>query len=415
MCSDKSVVTRSRSVGKWNGPLIAFGLFAIGALLYLVGLYEMWTDVGAVADVPVGVRIGMLALLCAIDSFRRVRPATALAAGTVIVAVDAALGPTLPMWLVLSDLTYAAVLYGTARLGRVVCSLTAVTVAALTALVYLSTQDVRAAAGAGVVTALFFGTPVWWALVIRRQVELTEAERERSRVHEALSVLDREAAVAHERATMARDLHDVIASHLSAIAIHSEAALSTAALSAERGEPDDERQTGLREMIGAIRSSSLAGLSEMRSMIELLHAGDDETPDPRSSPPRLTELPVVLDAVRAAGAAVHVAIDIDAADLPSVVDHTAYRITQEALTNALKHAPGAPISMSISLQHNALQIEIRNPVGRGTSNPRVGTHGLANMRHRAELLGGSLDALPVDGEWTVCAQLPVPAPSGTDR
>src|SRR3546814_10460468 len=110
-------------------------------------------------------------------------------------------------------------------------------------------------------------------------------------------------------------------------------------------------------MIGAIRSSSLAGLSEMRSMIELLHAGDDETPDPRSSPPRLTELPVVLDAVRAAGAAVHVAIDIDTADLPSVVDHTAYRITQEALTNALKHAPGAPISMSISLQHNALQIE----------------------------------------------------------
>lgn len=66
-------------------------------------------------------------------------------------------------------------------------------------------------------------------------------------------------------------------------------------------------------MIGAIRSSSLAGLSEMRSMIELLHAGDDETPDPRSSPPRLTELPVVLDAVRAAGAAVHVAIDIDTA------------------------------------------------------------------------------------------------------
>jgi signal transduction histidine kinase len=411
MCSDKSVVTRSRSVGKWNDPLIAFGLFAIGVLLYLVGLYQMWTDVGGVADVPAGVRIGMLALLCAIDSFRRVRPATALAAGAVIVAVDAALGPTLPMWLVLSDLTYAAVLYGTARLGRVVCSLTAVTVAALTALVYLSTQDVRAAAGAGVVTALFFGTPVWWALVIRRQVELTEAERERSRVHEALAALDREAAVAHERATMARDLHDVIASHLSAIAIHSEAALSTSALSGERGEPDD----GLREMIGAIRSSSLAGLSEMRSMIELLHAGDDETPDPRSSPPRLTELPVVLDAVRAAGAAVHVAIDVDAADLPSVVDHTAYRITQEALTNALKHAPGAPISMSISLQHNALQIEIRNPVGRDTSSFRAGTHGLANMRHRAELLGGSLDALPVDGEWTVCAQLPVPAPNGTDR
>ncbi|GAA3183558.1 hypothetical protein GCM10020255_078830 [Rhodococcus baikonurensis] len=111
----------------------------------------------------------------------------------------------------------------------------------------------------------------------------------------------------------------------------------------------------------------------------------------------------------------HVAIDIDTADLPSVVDHTAYRITQEALTNALKHAPGAPISMSISLQHNALQIEIRNPVGRDTSSFRAGTHGLANMRHRAELLGGSLDALPVDGEWTVCAQIPVPAPNGTDR
>src|SRR3546814_6143292 len=113
-------------------------------------------------------------------------------------------------------------------------------------------------------------------------------------------------------------------------------------------------------MIGAIRSSSLAGLSEMRSMIELLHAGDDETPDPRSSPPRLTELPVVLDAVRAAGAAVHVAIDIDTADLPSVVDHTAYRITQEALTNALKHAPGAPISMSkIGRAHAELQSLMR--------------------------------------------------------
>lgn len=404
MCCDGGVLTRlpvamrEWGTGKWADPSIALGLFAIGLLLYQVDLYLMWTDVGAAPEVPLGVHVALLAVLCVIDTFRRVRPGTALAAGCIVVAVDAALSPTLPIWLVLTDLAYAAVLYGSERLGRLVCSLTAVVVVMLTALAYLVTEEVGLAAGVGIVAALFFGTPVWWALIIRRQIELTDTERERSRANEALAALDREAAVAHERATMARDLHDVIAGHLSAIAIHSEAALSSPA-----GTGDDT----LRQILEAIRAGSVAGLSEMRSMIELLHAGTS-APDPRSAPPRLTELPVLVDAARAAGRAVHTHVEVDGADVPGVVDHTAYRIAHEAITNALKHAPGAPIDVSITMQCNILRIDIRNPLTNApTSRASTGTHGLVNMRHRAELLGGTLDARHEDGHWAVCAHLPV--------
>ena len=405
MCCDGPVLTRRPHAGRWSDPLIAAGTFGIGVVLYLVGLYQLGTGP---TDVALGLRIGLLALMCVADVFRRAHPAAALAAGSVVFAADLALGPTIPIWLVLTDLVYAAVRYGSARVSRAVCYLTAVAVAALATVVYVAEEDIRFAAGAGVVTALFFGTPVWWGLAIRRQTEIAAAERERARAQEVLAELDREAAVTHERATMARDLHDVIASHLSAIAIHSEAALS-----ADGAYSDPALHTVLK----AIRSSSVAGLSEMKSMIELLRATDpDTTPDPRAAPPRLVELPVVVDAARATGSTVDARVEVDAGALPSIVDHTAYRIAQEALTNALKHAPGEPIDVSIRLCENTLHLDVRNPLapGRPSAPESTGAHGLANMRHRAGLLGGTLHAGATDRTWRVSARLPVTT-AGGDR
>ncbi|WP_424806657.1 sensor histidine kinase [Rhodococcus sp. 27YEA15] len=394
--------TSSPHIVKWGDLLIALGLFAAGVTLYLAGLGRMWTDVTGVADVPLTARVALLAVVCAITSLRRKHSATAFAAGSVLLAVDTALGPTLPMWLVFSDIVYAAIRYGSGRLSRMVFAATSGALTVLTGAVYVTTADVGTAAAVALVSALFFGTPMWWALTIRRQREITEAEREKSRIREALAALDRDAAIAHERTTMARDLHDVIASHLSAIAIHSEAALTSPA-----GRADEK----LRLILTSIRSSSVAGLSEMRSMIELLHAADPGSdPDSRAAPPRLAHLPVLIDAARAAGSEVDARIDVG--EIPSIVDHTVYRIIQEALANALTHAPSAPITLTIELGGDTVRVEMSNPAV--THNPDSSTlrHGLANMRHRAELLGGFLDARADGGTWVVRASLPVRAPGG---
>lgn len=392
LCCDGSVNARP-NLARWVDPAVALGLFGIGVILYLVELYQLGTGP---TGVHLGVRIGLLAVACAADVFRRKLPAIALGVGGVVLVADLFLGPTVPIWLVVSDLVYAAVLYGATRTSKAVCYSTAIATVVFAAAVYVATGDVRFAAGSGLVTALFFGTPVWWALTIRRQLEITAAERERATAQQALADADREAAVAHERATMARDLHDVIASHLSSIAIHSEAALSS---NATRDDPN------LHTVLSAIRTSSVAGLSEMRSMIELLRS-DYGGKDPLAAPPRLAELHVVVDAARATGCDVSAHVDVDTATLPSVVDHTAYRIVQEALTNAIKHVPGAPIGLSIRVDGPELQLCVRNPVRSESLSPVTVGHGLANMRHRAELLGGSLEASVVAGDWVVGARLP---------
>lgn len=144
---------------------------------------------------------------------------------------------------------------------------------------------------------LVLAVPVLWGYEVRRHSEQADAERERAEQMRRMGELDRAAAVAAERARMARDLHDVIAGQLSAIAIQSEAALTL---------PDADPAT-LRRVLAAVRRDSVASLSEMRTMIGLLRADGSADAEPRTSPAGLDRLDTLLDAGRANG----LRIDVD--------------------------------------------------------------------------------------------------------
>ncbi len=248
---------------------------------------------------------------------------------------------------------------------------------------------------------------MWWADNVRQKSELAAVERARADDLERIAELDRHEAVRAERAAMARDLHDVIASHLSTIAIHSGAALSS--------PPDAARDRGALEQV---RTSAVASLTEMRSMIELLRA--DSPRDPLAAPGRLDRLDDLLAAARADGTVVTVEDPdgVATADRPATVGHALYRIAQEALTNARKHAPGAAIVVRLACEPGAdgpVTLEVRNTAPRSgrAGGPGAPAHpvsagtGMLTMRERAEALGGTFDAAPTDdGGWVVRARVP---------
>lgn len=240
---------------------------------------------------------------------------------------------------------------------------------------------------------------IWWALAVRHHKELAAVERTRAQALTLVADLDRRAAVADERRTMARDLHDVIAGHLSAIALQSEAALGVLA----RDDPD----SAVAGILGSIRANSVSALQEMRTMIGLLRR-DDGGADGAAAPRGLAQLAILVDAARAAGTIVRLRDSGLRAEIPSAVDQAAYRIVQEALTNAMKHAPGREVDIAVRADTDAVALSVRNRLPAAPSpdvdRPR---RGLFNMRERAAALGGSFSATADSDDWVVTARLPI--------
>jgi signal transduction histidine kinase len=138
----------------------------------------------------------------------------------------------------------------------------------------------------------------------------------------------------------------------------------------------------------------------MKAMIDLLRA---EEADPHTAPARLADLDRLLDSARAAGLAVTVQAEL-AGELPAAVDLTAYRIVQEALTNAVKHAAGSQTRVVVRRDGAAVVVEVTNNL---TAPTRTGEGtGLVSMRERAAALGGTLTAGLAGGGWRVHAVLP---------
>ncbi|WP_280498681.1 sensor histidine kinase [Nocardia cyriacigeorgica] len=379
--------------------IVAF-VFTVGAALYGFGLYAMTEHS---SQPPLTLRMALLALLCATSMWRRRKPMWALAAGLIPLLIDFALGPTIPIWLVYSDLVYAGVLYGTRRQSRVVVGAAIIATAAGSVTALVVTGEWRAIVITLLASSAFLGTSIWWALTVRAHKETAQAERAKARALELVAELDRRAAIADERKTMARDLHDVIAGHLSAIAIQSEAALG---LLARR----DDGDPALAGVVESIRANSVSALHEMRTMIGLLRR--DDGAEDLAAPRGLAQLSLLVDAARAAGSTVRVHGGVDRAPLPSAVDQAAYRIIQEALTNAMKHAPGQEVDIHIGTDATTLTVEIRNPLPRTNGRadqPGLPHRGLMNMRERAAALGGEFTAGAAPHEWLVHAELPLSA------
>lgn len=369
----------------------------LGLLLLAVGLVGLWqgppTEVGAERwwfALP-------LLAVCGVMLGKRRRPVGALALGLGVFAVDAAMGGSFGTMLGLIDLIYSAALYaGETAVRRLRIGTGAVVVGGAAA-TFVVLGDLRQAVNAGLLLFALAGTPVWWGLSVRRQAELAALATARAADLQRLADLREAEVLRGERTRMARDLHDALAGNLSAIAIHAEAALASGDGAAGR------------RALEAIRATSVASMAEMRSMILLLRAGGDET----TAPARLAELGPLLATARAAGLGVDARV-APLPPLPAAVDQAAYRIVQEALTNAAKHAPGARVEVGIGVAAGALDIEVRSAAGSASAGPPAsGGIGLLTMRERAEALGGRFAAgwAPDAGRcWRVHATIPLEEP-----
>ncbi|MER7134030.1 sensor histidine kinase [Streptosporangium saharense] len=227
---------------------------------------------------------------------------------------------------------------------------------------------------------------------IRRLASRRLAEEEQ-RSEQALAAQ----ATLRERARIARELHDVVAHHMSVIAIQAEAVPLRASGDAERLEE------GLRE----IRALSLSAMTEMRRVIGVLR--DAEGRADTAPQPGLGRLEELVGNARSAGLTVTLSLSGDLTGLPEAVSLSAYRITQEALSNAMRHAPGSAVSVRISHSGGALSVNVTNDAGSpGPAERMAGPgHGLAGMRERAAMLGGKLWAGPVGTGFAITAILPV--------
>ncbi|GAA0484567.1 two-component sensor histidine kinase [Paractinoplanes deccanensis] len=212
---------------------------------------------------------------------------------------------------------------------------------------------------------------------------------------EVAAGLAREAGgrIQEERLALARDLHDVLAHTISVVTLHADVADEAL---------DDDRTEAARRAIRRIRQASAGAGRELRGTLEALR-GRRATAEaaahdaPIGALSRLDEL--------LAGAPVEVVVEGDARPLPQVVDATAYRIVQEALTNARRHAAGRSVRLTISYTPGKVALRIVNE-GAATTAPGNG-HGLNGMRERATLLGGTLHAgAAPDGTFAVTATLP---------
>lgn len=402
--------------------LPAAGLFVLGAALYGAGWYPFFRDVHTFAlwNVPLGWRLVPLTGACAAVLVRRRLPMSALVAGLFFSAIDVLMGFSISMLMVLSELLYSATLhasrYASRMLVRTVIALMVVITSALLSVV----RDWQVIVLLVMLMLTIMFVPVWWAMTVRQEREAAEAERARAEQQATIAELDRRTAVAEERARMARELHDVIAGHLSAIAIQSDA---VGAMSDDRAAVD--------EVLRTIRKNSVDALREMRAMIELLRGQNSEGQQVSyTAPARLAELDVLLDSARAAGldvamtagaagaagssgAAGIAGAEGDPSDgslrgLPASVDLAAYRIVQEALTNAAKHATGARTWVTVRPEDGDLHVEIVNELAGNELSALPGAGiGLLNMRERAAAIGGTISAEPVGDRWRVHAVLPL--------
>jgi signal transduction histidine kinase len=209
----------------------------------------------------------------------------------------------------------------------------------------------------------------------------------------------RDHALLEERARIARELHDVVAHHVSMIAVQAETARLTTPDLTEEG----------KERFKAIGDTARDSLIELRRLLGMLREGAPGGAE-RAPQPGLDDLEALVDAAREAGTTVRLTMIGSPDALSPGVDLTAYRIAQEALTNARRHAPGADVDVELRYEADTLHLEVRDD-GQGAISESEG-HGIVGMRERAEMIGGRLEAGPREGGgFSVLADLPIKEPA----
>jgi signal transduction histidine kinase len=423
------------SAGRLPGPV------ALGAVLGLLSVIELAARLTAKSTVHAELAAGPpahpgislpTALLMAAFCLLATVPAGWLRPLAAALAVYVAALVSLVLFELVTIAGAAALLvtaYRLARSGRVVLAVTlaapflglalvlagpdprpgAVPIARATSILWAASADTR------VLTVLLAA-----AIPIAAVAALVRGAREQTETHSATRELTEGMLADHlargERARIARELHDVVAHHISMIAVQAETGRLTTP-----GLPDAGAQR-----FAAIGDTARAGLTEMRRLLGVLRedAGQDKESQPDLEPagpartgagrrpqPGLPQLGDLVDGAReASGSVVRLIMSGQAARLDPGVELAAYRIVQEALTNARRHAPGAAVDVELRYADDALRLRIRDN-GPGQAASYHAGHGLLGMRERAAAVGGSLQTGDAGGGgFLVEAELPAKAP-----
>jgi signal transduction histidine kinase len=251
------------------------------------------------------------------------------------------------------------------------------------------------------ISVLLLGFTVGWGLFVRVRRDLVESLHERATRLESEGRLRAERARSAERERIAREMHDVLAHRLSLLSLHA------GALEFRPGAPPEE----IAATAGVVREAAAAALEELRDVVGVLREGTDgETRRPQ---PTLADLPTLVEESRAAGMRIEAELDLPVDDEDggaAGVGRTAYRVVQEGLTNARKHAPGALVRVRVATAADELTVEVRNraplrPVP-APALPGAGS-GLIGLGERVELAGGALRTeVAGDGDFVLVATLP---------
>jgi signal transduction histidine kinase len=243
------------------------------------------------------------------------------------------------------------------------------------------------------VTALLLSTA--WLLgenTRSRRERIAQAEARAEQLERARAA-ESHAAVVAERNRIAREMHDVVAHHVSMMVVQAEAGPVVV-------EHDPARAAA---SFDAISAAGKQALSEMRRLLGVLKEDRDS---PLAPQPGITSIPDLVAGVRAAGLDVHLRMEPLDVDLEPAVDLSAYRLVQEALTNCLRHAGPATVHVSVETSDDLLVVDVIDD-GAGDSQGQGG-HGLVAMRERVSLVGGTLSVGPgPKGGWQVLAELPL--------
>jgi signal transduction histidine kinase len=242
------------------------------------------------------------------------------------------------------------------------------------------------------------GATAAWLTTIMVVAEVAKARRERLLAARETQQEQSRRQVSEERLRIAREVHDVLAHHVSLINVQSGVALHVL----------DQQPEQAREALTAIKQSSKEVLVELRNILGVLRDVDRADGPPREPVASLDQLDGLLERMRGAGLAVRLEVEGERRAVPTGVDTAALRIVQESLTNTYRHAGPSEATVRLSYRPDELGVSVEDDGrGAGSTFDAGGGHGLAGMRQRAEALNGTFDAGPrPGGGFRVAATLP---------
>ncbi|MFJ6834810.1 sensor histidine kinase [Streptomyces sp. NPDC091209] len=347
---------------------------------------------GPVGEEESSSTIWVLVALSALPlAYRRRYPLTAFA---VVTAATLAMVDDAP-WINVATCVigaYSAVMYSRHRMRAMAGMVLA---AVLAGLAFKDTQPILPGWSSPAVVLLIAGALAGLVRIWQRQLA---ASRDRyTQLQQAQEEATRR-AVQEERSRIAAELHDVVTHNVSVMVIQAGAARKVMDAAPERS----------KEALLTVEAGGRAAMAELRHVMGLLAAPDHERPDGLEPQPGLGQLDALVERVRAAGTPVRVAVSLPPDPLPPGVDLAAYRVVQEALTNTIKHAPGAEASVMVGYAEDCLEIEVMDTGGARDAVPAAGNgRGLIGLRERLAVYHGELTCGPtLVGGYRISARIP---------